>query len=372
MAHIIHTADWQIGRQYGQFDVDDAAMLAEARYETVGRIAALAAQRHADAVLVAGDVFDTQAVSDRTIRRLFDAMAAFSGPWVMIAGNHDAALADSVWSRAHQLGCIGQNVHIPLRPTVVDLPAQNMAVLAAPLTQRHTYDDTTAIFDALETLPGRLRIGLAHGSVTGRLPDTIDSANPIAADRAALAKLDYLALGDWHGTLQVDDRTWYSGTPEPDRFRSNDNGNVLDVRLTESGSMPEVTRLAVGRYRWALWAESLDLLSDAELLATRLQKIGAEDVLRLELSGQLPLVAWDTLQDVLARATARSRALLVDVEALSLIPDIEDLSSLGVSGYISEVAERLQAMQDDPSAAPTARYALKLLIQFQRDRVGSA
>lgn len=372
MTHIIHTADWQIGRQYGQFDGDDAAMLAEARYEAVSRIAELAAERQADAVLVAGDVFDTQAVSDRSIRRVFDAMSAYQGPWVMIAGNHDAALIDSVWSRAHQLGCIGPRVHIPLRPGVIDLPQQNLAVLAAPLTQRHTYDDTTAIFDSLETAPGRARVGLAHGSVTGRLPDSIDSANPIAADRASRARLDYLALGDWHGTLRIDTRTWYAGTPEPDRFRSNDNGNVLDVRLGEAAGEPEVNIVPIGRYRWAVWEESLTLASDAEMLAHRLQDIGSRDVLRLDLRGDLPLQAWDTLQEAIARASARSRALLVDSERLSLTPDEDDLSALGASGYVSEVAAQLQTLQADPAQSQTARHALRLLLQFQRERSEAA
>ena len=188
MTHILHTADWQIGRQYGQFDSDDAAMLAEARYDAVARIAELAAQRGVDAVLVAGDVFDTQGISDRGIRRLFGALGAYAGPWVMIAGNHDAALADSVWTRAIQLGCVPANVHVPLRAGVVDLPGANLAVLAAPLTQRHTYDDVTQAFDLMESEAGRVRVGLAHGSVTGRLPDTIDATNPIAADRAARAR----------------------------------------------------------------------------------------------------------------------------------------------------------------------------------------
>jgi DNA repair exonuclease SbcCD nuclease subunit len=366
VTHIIHTADWQIGRQYGQFDGDDAAMLAEARYEAVGRIAALAAERDADAVLVAGDVFDTQAVSDRSIRRVFDAMSAFAGPWVMIAGNHDAALIDSVWSRAHQLGCIAPNIHIPLRPGVVDLPQQNLAVLAAPLTQRHTYDDTTAVFDGMESQPGRVRIGLAHGSVTGRLPDSIDSANPIAADRASRANLHYLALGDWHGTLRIDARTWYAGTPEPDRFRSNDNGNVLDVRIHGEGAEPDVQVVPMGRYRWSLWSESLTLASDAEALAHRLQAIGAQDVLRLDLSGHLPLQAWDALQEAIARAAARSRVLLLDNEQLSLTPAHDDLSALGASGYVAEVAAQLQALQDDPVQSQTARHALRLLVQFQR------
>ncbi|CAP42919.1 possible exonuclease [Bordetella petrii] len=369
--HLIHTADWQIGRQYGQFDTDDAAMLAEARYAAVARIAALATERRADAVLVAGDVFDTQAVSDRSIRRLFDALAGYAGPWVLIAGNHDAALADSVWSRAHQLGCIGANVHVPLRPGVVDLPGLNLAVLAAPLTQRHTYDDTTAVFDTLATEPGRVRVGLAHGSVAGRLPDTVDSANPIAADRAARARLDYLALGDWHGCLQIDARTWYAGTPEPDRFRANASGCALDVRLPGAGAEPVVQTLPVAQYRWAHWTESLVLPSDAEALAQRLQALGAHDVLRLELSGQLPLDAWDMLQESVARAAARTRALLLDAANVSLAPGAQDLAALGASGYVGEVAAQLQALQDDPAQASAARQALRLLVQFQRERAES-
>ena len=368
MIHLLHTADWQIGRQYGQFDTDDAALLAEARFDAVARIAALAAQRGVDAVLVAGDVFDTQAVSDRSIRRLFGALAAYAGPWVMIAGNHDAALADSVWSRAHQLGCIGPNVHVPLRPGVVDVPGANLAVLAAPLTQRHTYDDTTAVFDTLGTSPGRVRVGLAHGSIAGRLPDAVDSANPIAADRAARARLDYLALGDWHGCLQIDARTWYAGTPEPDRFRANASGSVLDVRLPGAGAEPVVEAVPVGRYRWTQWAESLELASDAEALAYRLDGVGADEVLRIELSGQISLDAWQALQDAAARAAARARALLLDTDCLSLAPDEHDLSALGGSGYVGEVAAQLQALQHDPGQAAVARHALRLLVQFQRER----
>ena len=59
-------------------------------------------------------------------------------------------------------------------------------MLAAPLTQRHTYNDTTEFFDTFETPDGWLRVGLAHGSVAGILADDIDSANPISASRCGV------------------------------------------------------------------------------------------------------------------------------------------------------------------------------------------
>lgn len=367
MTHFLHTADWQIGRQYGQFETDDAALLAEARFDAVARIAALAAERQVDAVLVAGDVFDTQGVSDRTIRRLFAALAAYAGPWVMIAGNHDAALADSVWSRAAQLGCIPPNVRVPPRPGVVDLAGQNLAVLAAPLTQRHTYDDVTQAFDTMESEPGRIRVGLAHGSVAGRLPDTIDATNPIAPDRASRARLDYLALGDWHGCLSIDERTWYAGTPEQDRFRGNEPGYVLDVRIAAPGAAPRVERVATGKYRWSAWTETLSLPTDAQALAERLAALRAEDVLRLELQGHVNVPTWEALQRAVDQAAAQARAVLPDFSGLLLEPDDADLAQLGASGYVGEVAAQLQAMQADPEQAAVAGEALRLLLRLQRE-----
>ncbi|MCS3505960.1 DNA repair exonuclease [Achromobacter sp. JUb104] len=367
MTHFLHTADWQIGRQYGQFETDDAAILAEARFDVVARIAALAAERRVDAVLVAGDVFDTQGVSDRSIRRLFAAMAAYAGPWVMIAGNHDAALADSVWSRAAQLDCIPANVHVPTRIGVVDLPAINLAVLAAPLTQRHTYDDVTQSFDTLDTEAGRVRVGLAHGSVAGRLPDTIDSTNPIAPDRAARARLDYLALGDWHGCLSIDAHTWYAGTPEQDRFRGNEPGYVLDVHIDAPGATPVVERIAIGKYRWSAWAETISLPTDAQALAERLAALRADDVLRLDVQGHVNMETWDALQRAVDQAAAQVRALLPDLSGLRLEPDQADLAELGASGYVGDVAAQLQSMQGDGEQAAVAGEALRLLLRFQRE-----
>ncbi|WP_438859628.1 metallophosphoesterase family protein [Achromobacter spanius] len=367
MTHFLHTADWQIGRQYGQFETDDAAILAEARFDVVARIAALAAERRVDAVLVAGDVFDTQGVSDRSIRRLFAAMAAYAGPWVMIAGNHDAALADSVWSRAAQLDCIPATVHVPTRIGVVDLPAINLAVLAAPLTQRHTYDDVTQSFDTLDTEAGRVRVGLAHGSVAGRLPDTIDATNPIAPDRAARARLDYLALGDWHGCLSIDAHTWYAGTPEQDRFRGNEPGYVLDVHIDAPGATPVVERIAIGKYRWSAWMETISLPTDAQALAERLAALRADDVLRLDVQGHVNMETWDALQRAVDQAAAQVRALLPDLSGLRLEPDQADLAELGASGYVGDVAAQLQSMQGDGEQAAVAGEALRLLLRFQRE-----
>lgn len=367
MPRFLHTADWQIGRQYSRFAQDDAVALAEARFAVVERIAQLAAAEAFDAVLVAGDVFDAQTVSDRTIRRLFNALQGYAGPWIMIPGNHDAALAESIWSRAQRLGAIPANVHVALAPGVLEFAEQGFAVLAAPLTQRQTHDDLTGWFDAAETAPGLLRIGLAHGSVQGLLAEDIDSPNPIAPDRAQRARLDYLALGDWHGVKQIDTRTWYSGTPEQERFKNNGAGQALAVEIAAPGTEPQVTPRLIGQYVWQHWQVQLTVDSDLDVLLQRLDDVAAPSVLDITLSGQTSLAGNYRLQQALSVAEARHRSVQCDFADLRLQPTDEDIAALHADGYLGEVLAELRECQQTEDAE-TARDALAILAGLLRDR----
>lgn len=367
MIRLLHTADWQIGKCYGQFEADEAALLAEARFTTVERLAALALERHVDLVLVAGDVFDAQGVADKTLHRLFHAMKGFAGPWILIPGNHDAGLAESVWTRAARLQAIPDNVHVCLKAEPWLLATPGVAILPAPLTQRHTHADLTEWFAGADTPAGMARIGLAHGSVQGILAEEIDSANPIAAGRAAQAGLDYLALGDWHGTRQVDARTWYSGTPETDRFKANDSGQALLVELAGPGAPAVVTPVATGQYRWQSLAMTLQVASDIDQVRAQLAALGPTDVVKLELSGQTDLAGYRRLQEAVGQTQGRVRSLQADLSALHLEPTDADIDALQADGYLGEVIAELRAGQDG-AEADQARDALALLAGILDER----
>jgi len=363
MTRILHTADWQIGRLYGTFEPDDAVPLSEARFAAVERIASRATSESVDAVVVSGDVFDAQTVTARTIRRLFNALTGYTGPWVMIPGNHDAALTESVWTHASRLGVLPPNLHLVLEPRVVELPTARLALLCAPLTQRHTFGDLTAWFDAAETPDDWNRVGLAHGAVQGLLAEEIDSANPIAPDRAARGRLDYLALGDWHGTKRIDERTWYSGTPEQDRFKSNDAGQVLLVTLGDSGAVPQVEPIRTGQYRWRQETHALAVATDVDAFVARLADAQPEDVLDLTLTGQVDLLGHMQVQQALGIAEARVRCLRRDLSALRLLPTAEDIAGLHADGYLGEVIGELRDLSANGAAgdARRAQDALALL-----------
>lgn len=367
----LHTADWQLGKTFG-FEGegdghDPSAALAQARFDAVGRIAELATAENADAVLVAGDVFEHQGVSDHSLRRMARALEGFAGRWVLLPGNHDAALADSVWSRFRQLGLVASNVTLALEPEVLEWPDLGVAILPAPLRQKQTHDDLTAWFDTAATAEGLIRIGLAHGSIAGVLPEAADSPNPIAPDRATRAGLGYLALGDWHGLKQIDARTWYSGTPEPDRFKANDPGHVLVVEMATPGASPQVTPRHVGRYRWQQHAFDLHGNEDLDALAEVFATFADRDVLRLAVRGSVDLETSGRLEALLADTAARVHALDADLDAIELAPTDADLAALQFDGALGDVVAELRARQQtEGEDADTARLALKLLFDLGR------
>lgn len=373
MIRFIHTADWQIGRLDSRFEAGDASLLAAERVEGVRRIAGLARAHAVDAVLVAGDVFDSQTPRDKTLLRLFEAMEGFEGPWLLLPGNHDAALPESVWQRALRLNVVPPQVRLCLRPEVVLVDGRaggRFAVLPAPLTQRHTHEDLTRWFDAAGTPEGLPRIGLAHGSVAGVLADDVDSPNPIAADRAERARLDYLALGDWHGCKCIDARTWYSGTHEPERFRDNEPGHALRVEIDAPGEVPRVTRLATARYAWRQFVLTVRDAADAEQALATLAGIDADTVVDLRLSGHADLPTLERLRAAVQQAERRAAAMSAPMDALALAPTEADLEGLRADGFVGEALAELKSQLAGPQAE-LARDALLHLVRLSQDLHGS-
>ena len=361
----VHTADLQIGKSFGQFPPDIATVLRAGRLGTLKQIAALARDRGVDAVLVAGDCFDDIAVADETLRRFKVALEPFDGTWVLLPGNHDPAIAESPWSRLKRL-TLPANVIIADDPVPIAI-GDRAVVLPAPLRRRRDAADLTDWFDTALTDDHLIRIGLAHGSVREFLPEASEAANPIALDRVERSRLDYLALGHWHGRLQVSERTWYSGTPEPDRFRANEPGYVLDVTIESSGATPRIEAVPIATYRWMQRTieitpggpeeirHALDI-AEAELACL---------VLRLDLEGTIDLATRAAVDDVLGDVGARVLHLEEGVAGLAVEPTEDDLDGIDTAGFVRVAMNRLREKLVEPEAE-TARRALALLYGLHR------
>ena len=62
---LLHTADWHLGRRFPRFGIEAGKTLSRARRDVLERIFLEAERNQVDAVLCAGDLFDTpQPVDD--------------------------------------------------------------------------------------------------------------------------------------------------------------------------------------------------------------------------------------------------------------------------------------------------------------------
>ncbi|NHO33386.1 metallophosphoesterase family protein [Acetobacter fallax] len=363
----IHSADWQLGKPFGRFDPDIRAALSEARFDAIDAMGRAAAEHGAAHVVVAGDVFDTEGPEDRTIVQALSRMERHACRWWLLPGNHDFARNGGLWDRVRARA--GSRIVVLTEPEPVEME-EGVWLLPAPLTYRHHLDDPTHQFDSMETPGARLRIGLAHGSIRD-FGSRGETNNQIAADRARRSGLDYLALGDWHGVLRVDDRTWYAGTPEADRFQRDDPGSVLLVDVAE-GAGPLVTPIRTGRFQWLMrdWTVNDVAAFDADCAAL-LGDIDAPNTLL-----QLLLAGITDLTDrvaILGKAEHDlcHRLRFLDLRADDLVgrPDDDDLAALAAEGTPGIAAEKLSALirAGGPDALIARRALERLLIEYSRE-----
>lgn len=363
---LIHTADWQLGKPFGRFENDVRAALIEARYDAIDTIGKAASEHDAAHVLVAGDIFDTTGPEDRVIVQAISRMSRYPCRWWLLPGNHDFVRSGGLWARVRSK--TSDNITILSEPAAVEFH-QGAWLLPAPLEHRHQLNDPTELFDTMETPGASLRIGLAHGSIRD-FGSQGETKNQIAPDRARRSTLDYLALGDWHGSLRVDARTHYAGTPETDRFQRDEPGYALLVDV-EPGAEPTVTPLRTGRYQWIVrdWrvsaadgfeAECDNLLSGIEPSATLVQ---------LSLAGITSIADRVTIVDKLEN-NLRHMLRHLEVRANDLVarPTEADLAELQVEGMLGTAAKKLIARIDagGPEAAIAKRALERLFVEYRR------
>ena len=343
----IHTADWQIGKVFRFVDGAEMGGLQLVRLEAITRIGKLADEHHVRHVLVAGDVYDHATPSPRTRNQVVERMRAHTSvQWHLLPGNHDPYQPNGLWDQLRRRG-LPDNIHAHTESagTVIE---QDAAVLfPAPLQHRRTLDDPTAWMNNQASEAGLIRIGLAHGAVYGFDTNEEQRTNPIDPARPELARLDYLALGDWHGELQVNERCWYSGTPETDSFQTRGRGTALLVEINGPSELPQVTPLSTGQYRWESLNERVEDLEDVNLLDHKLRNLNGDlnrTLVDLRLSGALSLADLLHFEErIVEGAAAALYHLRIDREHLFPEPTDDDLDSIDPGGLVRAAADKLRA-----------------------------
>lgn len=380
----LHTADWQLGKAFASVDDESKRhRLQQERIEVVRRMAGLVRESEAAFVLVAGDLFDSPRVTNATVSAACAAIGALEVPVIVVPGNHDHGGPGSLWEQdffVREQRALAPNLRVLLTPEPVIL--DRAVILPAPLLRRHESGDPTAWIrqSVIASLPDDLpRVVLAHGTVQGfgSVEEDGDGV-PSVANWINLAGLpddaiDYIALGDWHGTKQVAPKAWYSGTPEIDRFpkgEGNDPGNLLKVTASRS-DMPQVEKIAVGRFAWEdlefRFSDDLCLERLVSEVDERIGRSGDELLLRLVLDGSLGIGASAKLERVLESWGSRLLRLKLD-SRVRVAPSDEEIAALTrrsedplISLVASELVDRARGEDED---AAVARLAMRELHSF--------
>ena len=361
---LIHTSDWHVGKVFSFAGDHVMALLQKARLDAIAAIGKLAVAENARTVLVAGDVYDRQSPDAKTLAEPLEVMRRFPAvTWHLIPGNHDPDLPNGLWHRVQSIG-LPENVRIHREPGPVPLDDRTW-LLPAPLRQKHTREDPTAWMDSAPTPEGCRRIGLAHGSIA-EFGSSAPTPNLIAPDRAKQAGLDYLALGDWHGTKRITPDTWYAGTPEPDGFGQSESGQVLLVDLETAAAAAKAHKTAQHR-----WVKEDVTLQDADDISRLDQRIRNDQpdlsrlLLRLDVQGMVTLAEHDLFERLIAETGLAAALCHLDLsrEHLIIRPSDEELDQLTGDRVVRESIRRLRAIAEDDDHAdrPAAARAIRHL-----------
>ena len=372
MVRFLHTSDWQLGMPARFLATEAADRYVEARLEAVARLGEVARERDCAFVVVAGDAFDANLLSRRTLLRAAAAIAEIPVPVFILPGNHDALDATSVYRNPDLME------RLPKSVTVLTgegpYPAPGAEIVAAPWLTRTPLEDLVG--RAVQRLgpKGLPRILVGHGAVDEFMPvmreDPAVIRLGVLVDAIAAGQLDYVALGDRHSTAAVGDtgRVYYSGTPEVTRFDETDPGNVLVVEL-EPGHSPHVEPVRVGRWRFHA-APPFDLTSQGDLDAfgafLRALPDKTRTCLELTLRGTLAVREEATLQDLLEMERETLAGLEVHAD-VAVRPDDFDFESLGLQGFAQGALVELRDLAASTGEeALAAQDALGLLFRLTR------
>lgn len=254
---LLHTSDWHLGRGFHRVSLLDA------QRAFLDHLVATVCERHVDAVVVAGDIYDRAVpplpaldLFDRVLRRLAD----LGVPVVMISGNHDSARRLGVGAGL----MAGAGVHLRTDPEGCATPVVlrdehgEVACYGLPYLEPALVRDQfaapqgghAAVLQAamdrvradLATRPGARSVVLAHAFVAGGQPCASErdiTVGGVAAVPAAVFHgVDYVALGHLHGCQTLTERVRYSGSPLAYSFsEANHHKSMWLVDLDARGGL---------------------------------------------------------------------------------------------------------------------------------------
>ena len=379
MPLLLHLSDVHLGARHA--DMGAAAVKQrERQLAAFSRAIDEGLARKVDAVLICGDLFDSNAQPRRSVERAVDELRRLTEAGirvVIIPGTHDVYDGRSIF-RAFDLASMASlprgsdllTVLTPEQPELL-LGDVDLIIYGRVFATKRAPHSPLQGFDVRGDPRASWKVAMIHGS--RHIPGKVDDDDVLFTDaEVAASGLDYLALGHWHSfqSGQAGETTWcYPGAPEPVAVDQDGAGDVCLVSLEDGAgghSSVRIERIRVGRTVFrAVDFDASELTSQDELERRIAAMAGPDLILGVTIAGVAP-DSLEILPDEVERRLAESflqlritdRSVSEPGAALDLPPDT-------VAGrFVLDVGARLRAAEAQGDAASAeaeqARQVLRL------------
>ena len=387
MPRLLHMADVHLGARHDDLG-PVAADQRQRQFEAFQRAIELALSEKVDAVLICGDLFDSNSQPRRSVERAAAELARLVGrhiPVVVIPGTHDCYDAASIYRIFDLASLAGAPADGNLLSVLTDarrsveFPELSLTVRSRVYPAKRAAASPLAEMSLPKREPGDgWQVGMIHGSIA--VPGHFDKDEVVITEQEiAASNLDYLALGHWHSFRQgrAGHTVWaYSGAPEPVALDQDGAGQVALVTLDSAGGRRsvKVEPQSVGRSKFEkLEVDTAKLESQANLVQQIAKHADADLVLDVRLVG-IRDQRLELLPEEMERELAASflRLRIRDQSLAPLSDEIEAPPDTIAGAFARDLRARIDDLESRGEAGPAAElrealhYGLLLLDDAQR------
>ncbi len=265
---ILHTADIHIDaplRFLGDKGKEQRAQIFRT-FEAV-----LNTAKNHDILLIAGDLFDSNFVSQPTLDKVVTGLKSLGIPVVILPGTHDCIGASSIYNREDWKR--GENIFIfrEEKPHSFCFPELDLCIQGKATIK----DSNLSPLAGLVKSPDyQYNIAMAHGSVTTHSLILEDTACPINVNDISDSRMDYIALGHWHSWYQAAENALYPGSPELVKFGQSSTA-IASIKLDDQGC--EIERIDIGKRKSLERTISFDSLDSADDIIREIEHLSDDD-----------------------------------------------------------------------------------------------
>lgn len=340
---LIHTSDWHLGMRVG------AESYQACQEHFLEQLYALIRQEGVEAVLCAGDIYDSGNVGANAIELFNQAATALCAKLgiklILIAGNHDSAPRLA----AHRTLLKGAGMYVTgrlereIEPVLLDggrvavypIPYFNRDAVAALFPERLAeISSQEAAFMVVcdhirETMdPARRNIVMAHAYVVGAELSESDRAAQVgfaaAVSKDVFRGFDYVALGHIHKPQAITETVRYSGSPIKYSFGKEETQEKGVVLIDTDSMAQRFMPLPLLRDRRTVEGTYAELIArEAELKGDYLRLRVTDRYAGLELQAELR-ERFPYLLEIYGKGlTENDGASALSVEELDALDDVD-------------------------------------------------